>query len=143
MRKEIKTLEDLKGLFEKPIFEWKLLKGEEVFVLCHTGQGSYDYIRSHGDIEHNIRDNFSEIPKPIEVTQENCQMWSKSSDAFDNVVIKNGCELNSPECFSYDTSLVNYQVCDIRPTKAETLATARPLVDEVAKWMKTFEEGEG
>ena len=140
MRKEIKTLEDLKGLFEKPIFDWKIREGQEVFVLCEEADEFYTYVVVDGDVCNGSATYFQEIPKPIEVTQENCQMWAKSSDAVDKVILSKGC-MGIPITWDY-SFFKEYQVCDIRPTRAETLATARPLVDEVAKWMKTFEEGE-
>lgn len=134
--KEIKTLEDFKSLLNKPIFKW--MKHEHhgnVFVIQERTTENRDYIDGHKDINWDVSSSFTPIPKPLEITQENCLQWAKSSDAKDCEVNRDDFCWDLPGFWDYSKSVADYIVRDLMPTQAETEATEQPLEQRVRAWI--------
>jgi len=145
--KEINNLEDLKSLFDKPIFEWMMYEDMgERFVLAEMASDEYNgvsYIHPNGEIMWTIKEDFKPLPKPIEVTAEDCRRWASSEDAIGWQIRFKEEVWHMPAWshLTFEQKEGDYQVRKALPTKELSNETIRPLTEVVADWMNQGMEG--
>jgi len=136
--KEINNLEDLKSLFDKPIFEWMLNNGREVFVISSNEIGATAFITRNREIGWDPLEYFKPLPKPIEVTPEDCRRWASSEAAIGwQVDVTESIEPNwlVPFWLTFNDGLEIYQVRIPLPSEQASNETIRPLTEVVREWM--------
>ena len=133
--KEINNLEDLKSLFDKPIFEWMLNNGREVFVISSNEIGATAFITRNREIGWDPLEYFKPLPKPIEVKGEDCRRWASSESAIGWQVRYLASVWEFPTGVNYGRDPNDYEVREALPTEELSNETIRPLTEVVREWM--------